>query len=190
MKLKAKQKGATLLMAMIFLILMSLFAISAFKNSIGNLRVVGNMQSRQETIAAAQMALERTLSSSEFTSNSIGVALTPVNIDIDGNGTVDYVSTVNPQLHCYRTKAIKSSELNPAVAADRSCMTSGKTQDGGLDFPNAELLAGNSLCANSEWNISAQVFDARSDTKIVINQGVGVRVLETDLANLCTKGKS
>ena len=189
MKFKEKQKGATLIMAMIFLILMSLFAISSFKNSIGNLRIVGNMQSRQEVIAAAQMALEKILSSSEFTSNSVGVALTPINIDIDGNGTVDYITTVNPQLHCYRTRAIKSSELNPAVAADRSCMTSGKTQDGGLDFPNVELLAGNSLCANSEWNISAQVFDARSDTKIVINQGVGIRVLETDLANLCTKGK-
>ncbi|HAL39750.1 MAG TPA: hypothetical protein DCP03_17240, partial [Polaromonas sp.] len=58
---KAHQRGATLLVAMIFLILMSLFAISAFKSSTGNLRIIGNMQSRQEAIAVGQKAIEDTI---------------------------------------------------------------------------------------------------------------------------------
>ena len=185
MKFKAHQQGVTLLIAMIFLILLSLFAVSAFKNSTGNLRIVGNMQSRQEAIAVGQKALEKTLSSSEFSTNPAGVASSPVTVDIDGNGTVDYIANLNPQPHCYRTKPIKSSELNPALAADRSCMKSSVTQQGGLDVSNAEAEAGNSLCANSEWNIGAQVVDARSGAKVVINEGVGVRVLETDAADFC-----
>lgn len=185
MKFKVNQQGATLMIAMILLILMSLFAASAFKSSMGNLRIIGNMQSRQEAIAVGQKALEKTLSSSEFSRNPVGVAATPVTVDIDGNGTVDYTATLSPKPHCYRTKPIKSSELNPALAADRSCMKSSVTQQGGLDVPNAEAEAGNSLCANSEWNISAQVLDARSGAKVVINEGVAVRVLETDAANSC-----
>jgi len=185
MKSKATQQGVTLVVAMIFLILLSLFAASAFKSSTGNLRIVGNMQSRQEAIAVGQKALEKTISSSEFSSNPAGVAATPVTVDIDGNGTVDYTATLNPQPHCYRTKPIKSNDLNPDLAADRSCMKSSGTLQGGLDIPDAAAEAGNSLCANSEWNIGAQVVDARSGAKVIINEGVGVRVLETDAANSC-----
>jgi hypothetical protein len=182
---KAHQRGATLLVAMIFLILMSLFAISAFKSSTGNLRIIGNMQSRQEAIAVGQKAIEDTISSSVFTSNPAAVAATPVAVDIDGDGTVDYTATLNPQPHCYRTKAIKSSDLNPAIPADLACMTSSVVQQGGLDIPDAAADAGNSLCANSEWNVGAQVLDQRSGAKVVVNQGIAVRVLETDAANAC-----
>lgn len=185
MKLKATQQGATLVVAMIFLILMSLFAVSAFKGSTGNLRIIGNMQSRQESIAVGQKAIEQTISSALFTTNPQAVAATPVVVDIDGNGSADYTATLNPQPHCYRTKAIKSNELNPTLPADLACMKSGAVQQGGLDTPDAAADAGNSLCANSEWNVSAGVVDQRSGAKVVVNQGIAVRVLETDAANLC-----
>ena len=185
MKSKVHQQGIVLVVAMTLLVLMSIFAASTFKSSTGNLRIVGNMQSRQEAIAVGQKALEKTISSAEFTSNPLAVAATPITVDIDGNGAVDYIATLNPQPHCYRTTAIKSSELNPELAADRSCMKSSATMQGGLDIPNAAAEVGNSLCATSEWNIGAQVVDARSGTKVVINEGVGVRVLETDAANSC-----
>ena len=185
MKRKTPQQGATLVVAMIFLILMSLFAVTAFKNSTGNLRIVGNMQSRQEAIAVGQKAIEQTISSSYFTTNPANVAATPVQVDIDGNGTMDYTATLNPQPHCFRTKAIKSNELNPSLPADLACMKSSTVQQGGLDIPNAAADAGNSLCANSEWNVGAQVVDLRSGTKVELNQGIAVRVLETDAANSC-----
>ena len=173
------------MITMIFLILMSLFAVSAFKSSNGNLQIIGNMQSRQESIAVGQKAIEQTISSTLFTSNPALVAATPVNVDIDGRGTATYTATLNPQPHCYRTKTIKSNELNIDLAADLACMTSGVLQQSGLDSADAAANAGNSLCANSEWNIGAQVVDLRSGAKIVVNQGVAVRVLTTDAANSC-----
>ena len=45
--------------------------------------------------------------------------------------------------------------------------------------------AGNSLCANTEWNVRAEVADARTGAKVAVNQGVAIRVLETDAANSC-----
>ena len=185
MKPKTSQRGVTLIVAMIFLILMSLFAISAFNGSTGNLRIVGNMQSRQESLAVGQKAIEQTVSSSVFTTNPAAVAATPVAVDIDGNGTVDYTATLNPQPHCYRTKPIKSNDLDPNVAADRSCMKSSVLFNSGIDSPDVAADAGNSLCANSDWNVSAQVVDQRSGAKVVINEGIAVRVLETDAVNAC-----
>ena len=185
MKLKSTQQGVTLVIAMIFLILMSLFAVSAFKGSTGNLRIIGNMQSRQESIAVGQKALEQTISSAVFTTNPAAVAATPVTVDIDGNGSVDYTATLNPQPRCYRTKVIKASELDPSLAADLSCMKSNVVLQGGLDTPDSAAEAGNSLCANSEWNVGAQVVDQRTGAKVVLNQGIAVRVLETDAVNAC-----
>lgn len=184
-KKQLQQRGVTLVVTLIFLVLISLFAATAFKNSTVNLRIVGNMQSQQEAIAVAQQALEQTISSTYFTTNPANVAATPVSVDVDGDGTDDYTATLNPQPHCYRTKAIKSTELNPTLLADLACMKSGAVQQGGLDTPDAAADAGNSMCANSEWNIGAQVVDVRSGTKVVMNQGVAVRVLETDATNAC-----
>jgi len=184
---KTRQQGITLIMAMIFLILMSLFAISAFNVSTGNLRIVGNMQSRQESITVGQKALEQTVSSSVFTTNPDAVAATLVSVDIDGNGVMDYTASLNPQPHCYRTKPIKSNDLDPNVAADRSCMKSSMLMNSGIDSPDAAADAGNSLCANSEWNVGALVVDQRSGAKVVLNEGIAVRVLETDAVNACLK---
>ena len=55
MKTPSSQRGATLVLALIFLVLMSLFALSAFNSSSSNLRIVGNTQARQESLATAQV---------------------------------------------------------------------------------------------------------------------------------------
>ena len=180
-----RERGITLVVTLILLVLMSLFAINAFNGSSSNMRVIGNMQARQESIAAAQQAIDQTISSTVFTSNPAAVAAAPVQVDIDGDTQVDYTARLTPQPRCYRAKPIKSSELNPALAADIACLRSGVVQNSGLDSPDAAADAGNSLCSNSEWNVRAEVVDARSATRVAINQGVAVRVLETDAANSC-----
>ena len=62
----ARQRGATLVVALVFLVLMSLFAVQAFLSSSTELRIVGNMQARQEGIAAAQVAIEQALEGNTF----------------------------------------------------------------------------------------------------------------------------
>ena len=60
------QRGISLVVGLIMLLLMTLLAISAFQASNVNLRIAGNMQVRQETLAAAQTATEQVLSSPAF----------------------------------------------------------------------------------------------------------------------------
>lgn len=180
-----RQQGVTLIVAMIMLLLMSLMAANAFKSSSNDLRIVGNTQARQESLASAQKAIEETISSSLFASDPDTVANTPVTVDIDGNGTADYTATLDPQPNCFRTRVIKSMELDPTNASDLSCFQSGNVQGSGIEQEDAAVTAGNSLCATMEWNIGARVQDARTASDVTIHQGVSIRVLETEAEAQC-----
>ena len=68
---RERQHGATLVVTLIMLVMMTLFAIAAVNLSGANLKVIGNMQARTASEAAAMWAIEDTLSSiSWFTTNA------------------------------------------------------------------------------------------------------------------------
>lgn len=162
-----RQRGATLLVAMIFLVLISLFAISAYKSSTSQLRVVGNMQARQEAIAAAQQAIEQTISSSQFITNpTAAVSLTT---DIDANGVPDYTATLTPTPRCYRAQPVNSSQLDPTVPANLVCLT-------GL---------GGIPCVDTEWDVSAEVVDEKTGASVTVHQGVEVRLWDFEAESFC-----
>lgn len=182
---RGRQGGAALVVALIFLVLMSLFAINAFMGSSTNLRVVGNMQARQEAVAAAQAALEKTISSTDFALKPADVASAPINIDTDGVGGPDYVVRLTPRPTCYRVMPIKNNQLDASIAADRDCITSSLMRNSGIDMTQATVSSDDSLCSNTEWNLRAEVTDTRTGTSVAVNQGVGIRVLSSDAATNC-----
>lgn len=161
---QGKQLGATLLVVMIFLILMSLFAISTFTTSTGNLRVVGNMQVKQEGMAAAQQAIEFVISSEMFTTDPVLVSESPVDVDIDGNGTVDYVVRISPKPSCYRVTPVPDCDSGPPASSG----VSGTVLVG---LPGTGVA---STCFTREWNVRALVTDPRSGLTVAVNQGVAV----------------
>jgi len=64
MVLPNAQRGATLVVGLIMLVLITLMVTTAFMLSNTNLKAVGNMQFRDEAIAAANAAIETVLSTS------------------------------------------------------------------------------------------------------------------------------
>lgn len=56
------QRGATLITALFFLLIMTLFAVSSVNMSTVNFRIVGNMQAQKQMDASVQDAIERKLS--------------------------------------------------------------------------------------------------------------------------------
>lgn len=64
MKLNQYQRGVTLFVALIFLLVMTLFAVSSVNMSTVNMRIVGNMQAIKQMEAVAQDAVEQILSDS------------------------------------------------------------------------------------------------------------------------------
>ena len=180
-----RERGITLLITMVMLLALSMLAVWGFNSSTANMRIVGNTQARQETLSAAQAAVEQTISSPLFVQHAAAVASSPVAVDVDGDGAPDYTARLSPQPACYRVRVIKVSELDPVSPADLSCLGSSSAQNSGIEIDGAAPPTGDSLCADSEWNVRAEVADARSSAFVAVNQGVAIRSLSTDTANAC-----
>ncbi len=180
-----RQRGATLIVALIMLVALAMLAVWAFNTGTMNLRVVGNSQARQEVIAAAQAATELTLSTPVFTQDPVAVAAGPIPIDVDGDAVPDYTARLTPAPSCYRVRALKVNELDPSSASDRACLGSSTAQNPGIETAGVAPVAGDSLCADSDWNLRAVVTDARTHATAAVNQGIAVRSLTTDTASAC-----
>lgn len=191
MKTNATQRGATLVVALIFLVLMSLFAISAFNSSSNNLRIVGNSQAVQESLSAAQMAVETTISTPEFHKNPDGIAKSPINIDMNGDEKPDYTAWLKPAPQCYRAKPILPSELpaapKNAETTDVWAPCRSPVRTGGTYVDSEAPVTGTDpeSCANSEWNVRAEVKDPATLTQVSVNQGVAVIVFGNEVSSFC-----
>ena len=190
-----RERGATLLVTLIMLIMLTLFAISAMNTSTDNLKMVGNMQERAEAFEAAQATIETAISSPLFTRtpgnaipNACGAANTSCT-DLNGDGIQDLQTALLPQPACVQARAIKTAELQITgpTSQDLACT---KAQEQGTQGVEGRSEQGDSECANTVWDITAQTI--RKDTSIVttdlraaITQGIGVRIARQDMAANC-----
>ena len=182
---RSRQQGAALFAVLVLLFAMGWFALSAFRNSSQQLQIVGNTQAEHQVTAAAQRAIDVTISSNAFTKDPGAVSRIPVATDIDGDGTDDFTAKLEPQPKCVRVRPIKTMELDITKATDRVCLQSSGTGGSLIVVPGTPVAAGDSMCANSEWNITAAVADATTNTAVTVQQGVAVRILSTDAKNFC-----
>jgi len=158
-----KQRGSTLLVALVMLMLLTLIAFAAMNASTTSIQVVGNAQFREEANAAAQQAIEGVISSNNFTVNPASSVVT-VNV-----GGTNYVATVAVPT-CISSMPIPttSPELDLTNPQDVKCM-------GGSDQPPA--------CNKQMWEVNATVDDSDTGTRTNVHQGVSVRV---DIETVCT----
>jgi hypothetical protein len=145
------QRGATLVIGLIMLVLITLMLITALTLGISNFRAVSNMQYREEAIAAASKAIEQVITG-PFTA---APAVDTILVDIDNNGTNDYsVAIAVPQ-------CISATQ---AFGADPSS----------LSLPPAMTVAST---WNTVWDIDATVNSATNVGGAAVRVRTGVRVL-------------
>jgi hypothetical protein len=186
------QHGATLLVTMIMLIMLTLFAISAMNTSTVNLIMVGNMQARTEALDATQATIDSVISTTQFVetpTNAIAGCAGPNSVctDLNGDGNPEYVTTLTPAPQCVQARAIRTDELNPDIQDDLACFVQ---QNPGLAAISGATTAGQSLCGQTVWEITARTLAAgttvaTSTVNVTATQGVGVRIKATDLLNSC-----
>lgn len=119
MKLAARraQGGVALFVGLIILLLITLMLVTAFNLASSNVRVVGNMQFRDEALAAAGVAIDRVVNS-PFTASPRAEQIL---VDVDGDGANDYaVSIATPVcvMASRATEARKSSLSLPVLLDD------------------------------------------------------------------------
>ena len=188
------QQGAALFVVLVLMIAMVWFAMSALGISRQNLQIVGNRQAETQATASAQRAIEKAISSDLFSKDPAAVAAVPVPTDIDGDGTIDFTALLTPQPKCVRLRPIKAVEITPTdiatmIATKKTCCLAstqppGSASGGYIEQPG-RVVAGDSPCFATEWNVSAAVDDPMTHTKVTVNQGVAIRLLKEDAEKSC-----
>lgn len=159
-----RQQGATLIVGLIMLAVITLLVSSAFNLSTTNLKAVGNMQRKAEAVAAANKAIEQVISSpfTDVPTND------QINVDINNDGTNDY--TVAIAVPTCVTAARVSQSPSPGTASSLS-----------LGLPAAATFY------NTVWDLDATVTDnSGSSAAVRVRQGVRVLLSETQYTAVCS----
>lgn len=148
---RQRQRGVTLVVGLIMLVLITLVVTTAFMMSSANLKAVGNMQFREEALAAANAAIEDVISSDAIffapaeTTRTVG----------------DYDVVVKAPVCLYATDVVTSTsnDANPNIYKETSAGGGGASAPGYLD---------------TYWDIAAEVEDPLSGAHVVTHQGVKI----------------
>ena len=152
------QRGTALVVSLIMLTLITILVITALNLGAGNFRAVSNAQFRDEAIAAANLAIQSRISSTFLAPP----ATTTDPVDIDNDGTTDYVVQVTPT--CISASVAETAD--PSSAA----------------LPPAMSLAST---WNTVWDIAAVVTDDNTGASVVVHAGTRVLLGQTDKDIAC-----
>jgi Tfp pilus assembly protein PilX len=189
------QRGVSLFIGLIMLVLMTLLALTTFELGKSSLQIVGNLQHHNEAVAAAQEAIETVVSNAKLTQTNPaaaaaiilpgcgGVANT-VCVDVDANGTNDVTVTIkgrgtdnNPS--CLKKQVVPNAQLDLSTLDGRNCTVS-RSNFGAVGSPT-----GNSLCNEALYEIVAVATDNVTQTSVTVTEGVGVRVPTDSIMTYC-----
>lgn len=146
MRTKLNQQGSTLLVSLIFLVVITLFGVSAINTSSLNLRIAANSQFQQQAVAAAQLGIEKAIGSlTTFTSPSTQTMA----LDVDRDGDTDYTAIISPAV-CISSKAASGY--------------------------SAEYCATGACPIDTNWELVSTINDTSTGAKVTLRQGVKVRL--------------
>ncbi|GAB3454562.1 hypothetical protein GCM10027321_06030 [Massilia terrae] len=180
------QQGLTLIVALIMLVLLTLLALTSINLGNSNLQIVGNMQQREQAVAAANQVLEETISSTRFFASPDAAVATPCDgpnvrcVDVDGDGNADVKVALTPSPACVKAQAIKNTALDLSNTEDAGCSV-GVPQNWGVDKAND----GSSECGSTIWDVTAVATDVATQASVKVTQGVAVRVAKDDMVTNC-----
>lgn len=152
-----RQRGATLVVGLIMLLLLTLMISSAFTLSGSNLKAVGNLQAREEATAAANIALEQVLGSPFTTAPSAETIL----VDINNDGASDYTAEIATPV------CIRATVADPAPPSS-------------VSLP---VMASSTW--NTVWNLESTVTDPLSGAAVRVRSGVRVLLTQAQCDALC-----
>lgn len=164
-----KQRGATLLTAMIMLVIMMLAAILSFKAGRTNALVVGNQQAQQLSTDVAKAAIEEVISRNLF-AESPAAAFGNSNqrsYDVNADGTNDVTVSLQPR-PCIKNYFILP--VDPDDESSQGCV-GGAQQNFGVEG----AASWGTSCADVVWEITAVAADSLTETQVTAVQGIRVR---------------
>jgi type II secretory pathway pseudopilin PulG len=159
-----RQRGATLVVSLIMLALITLLVTSAFTLSNTNLQSVGNMQNRDEAIAAANTAIEQVLSS-PFTQSPEAES---IDVDINNDDARDYEVEFLPPT-CVSAQQIAAPNIPPSSLSLGTVFSSVASH-----------------YYQTVWDLDANVTHLASGTSVRVRQGVRVLLNQLEYDAVCS----
>ena len=174
-----RQRGATLIISLIMLVLLTLFAVTSFNLGKSSLQTVGNMQHRNQAMAAAQETMELIISRKQLISTPTSVLPAASSncpgggvdntrcIDSNQDGVIDVTVTITPTPVCTKTEIIPNNRF---------------------DFPHKCLSGaanGRSYCYDMIWEVTVSAVDATTQAQYSVTQGMAVQGSINDIAASC-----
>jgi hypothetical protein len=172
------QSGAVLFMTLIFLVLITVMALTTFTVSKGTQQVVGNTAARNLTYATAWQTSENAISSVYITSDptkmlydgvSSYTTVLPVDVNGDGKTVVNASIPASGRPSCVAATTLISNTITDPVASQR-CL-------------NSNILA--QTCYNLHFQFSALATDSVTNATSTVSQGVSLPAMPADAHTLC-----
>jgi hypothetical protein len=159
---RRKQQGAiTVFISIIMLVMLTVLVIGSYAISSTTMRSVGNLQVREEAIAAANLVIERQLSGN-FTAAPIALVDEQVNVAADPNSPTDYyVNLLAPA-------CVRATRVITTVAS--SVSLPGMTFGSGWD---------------TVWELDATARNDATGAEARVVQGVRVLMTDAEKAARC-----
>lgn len=156
---RSAQRGATLVIGLIVLVLITIIVVNAFTLSSSNLKSVGNMQIRAEATAAANQVVEKMISAPFYQA----VGTQTFTVDINNDGVNDYQVAVAAPV-CLGTQ-----QASAAAPSD-------------VGLPVAMQIGAE---WQTDWDIAATVTDTASGATVQVREGVRKRMSQMDKTKYC-----
>ncbi|PLW81611.1 hypothetical protein CWI75_14150 [Kineobactrum sediminis] len=173
---QGKQQGIVLLISLIMLLAVTVIVVTASNIAQTNLKVVGNMESREQARIAARAAIEEALSSSRFADNP---------------DSIFAVSCDEDNQKCYDFNADGETDVTVVVSTP-ACISVIPRKNIELDvynFPDQAtcfLPPGvYSMCAASVWEFEAVATDVVSGAEVTVRQGVSILTTLNNIDTAC-----
>lgn len=142
-----RQRGTTLLIALIFLVILTLFAVSGMNTGVINLRTANNAQLMVEAEYAAQQQIEGVLNAvTPFVASALAAA-TVTNVDVNGDSYTDFVVTTQPPI-CLSIVPAPGYSYEFAASAPKDTV----------------------------WQVTASAADSTFGAQATVRQGVKIRL--------------
>ena len=158
-----RERGSVLIVGLVMLTFITVLVTNAFVQSTTNLKAVGNMQFRNEAIAAANKALEQVIDTPFAAAPSADEVL----VDINNDGTMDYTVAVDPPT------CIRADEFVVSGAAPSS-----------ITLGAAFAVAGSTFY-QTVWDLNAAVEDEITGSSVQVRQGVRVLLTQVEYNAVC-----
>ena len=157
-----RQRGATLVVSLVMLAVLTVLVTGAFSMSTTNLKTASNLQYRGETVAAANRAIEQIIGS-PFTNAPVAES---IDVDLNNDGRNDYrVEFAIPT--CVSATAVSVGGSPPSS-------------------PGMGIPAAPSNVYQTVWDLDGQVVDAATGTRLRVRQGVRVLLDEARFGAVCS----